>query len=930
MTQFDWAFLDLETTGLKPELDKIIEVAAISLTKDGKQEVFSKLINPGMSIPAAITRLTGIQDSDLLGAPVFLEIKNDLMQFIGSKTLVAHNAGFDTAFLEAALGHPLANLSIDTLELTKLLFPGLTAYSLRYLMRVFSLEVGSSHRAMPDTEAVRRLFLFLLAELRRLPLQALREISFCLQHYHNGLTLLLDGIINEKIKSYDYQQPVHTAEERMWPENADRGAAGSVKWDIAELEKMFLPGGCVAKGMDVYQMRPQQIAMLKGVAKAFTRKRHLLVEAGTGVGKSLAYLAPSLVWAVAQNEKVVVATHTIALQDQLLRSDISFLRRFLGISFKAAALKGRGNYLCLQKLKAAQENISGLTWPESLFMARLCLWLWRDKSGDRDTIHLWDWELESFNQLSSSSEACLGNGCPFQGDCFYQKARQKALAADLVIVNHALLLTDLKLRESILPAYRFLIVDEAHHLEEEGTKQFGEVFSLYEFQRKLVQVQKKRNIFGKPGALYFWKQTLSTLGKEKHKEQLALIRQAEGVIAKINDTVTAIMDLVLSQNGWEAVRIHAQVEKMRWWQALSLLFSNLLLEATDVKNSLTALHNSLAENHDVLGNETYLRQIKYALALLETDHELARQFFTAREEQKVYWLEKDSYKKDLRLNITPLAIGGTLHDLLFVNKTSVVLTSATLCVDESFSFLMEQVGLPEELVDTLRIPSPFLYDEQTRLFVDTSMPDPGSTGEKGFDTAVREALEKLLKTTRGGSLVLFTSHKQMRYMFETLYEPLQQAGLELYADGINGRRHILAEELRNNSQAIVFGANTFWEGIDLPGKALKAVIIVKLPFNPPNLPLVEARSARLHEEGKDGFYHYSLPQAVIRFRQGYGRLIRTIDDWGVVVVLDSRVVQKQYGKIFISSLPNSQFIAGDTPTIAQKIGQWFVDNTAKC
>jgi len=322
--------------------------------------------------------------------------------------------------------------------------------------------------------------------------------------------------------------------------------------------------------------------------------------------------------------------------------------------------------------------------------------------------------------------------------------------------------------------------------------------------------------------------------------------------------------------------------------------------------------------------ENSLRQFKVVLAQLERNHSFFKDFFTSvPSDEQVYWLENEPYRPDLRLYITPLRTGKQFEELLFSIKTSTILTSATLSVNNSFTYLKEQLGIPEELVDVLQIQSPFLYEEQALLLVDTSLPVPTQGNEEEYNMAIQQALFTLISAARGGTMVLFTSRKQLRQLYEALSQPLHELGLELYADGINGNRINLVNELKENPRAVVFGTNAFWEGIDLPGESLTAVIMVRLPFAPPNLPLVEARMEEFKKEGKDGFYHYSLPQAVLRFRQGYGRLIRTIDDCGVVMVLDSRVLTKRYGKLFIHSLPSHKYLAGNTKFVADNVLQWF-------
>ncbi len=922
----DLVFLDLETTGFDINSDKIIEVALIYHSQEGEKVTFNHLIHPGKKLTEDIARLTGITDSMVKNAVAFSEIKDELLNILKDKVIVAHNATFDLTFLQAAVGYNLPNHYLDTLELAQILCPRMTSYSLNHLVTTLIGRREEVHRALSDAEALEKLFTFLLEEAKNLPLRTLEEIVYFLRNTREGLAIFFQDLLQDSLKNYDFTQRL-TAGYGEEDREEEKKSTFSIPWDIDSLEQMFMPGGSIASAINSYQKRNQQLEMLRAVAKNFSQERFLIVEAGTGIGKTLAYLVPALTWAIAQGDKVIVATHTIALQEQILRSDIKFLKKALNFTFKAAVLKGRANYLCLYKWKAAKENSEGLSWKEKIVMARLTTWMEQDGTGDRDSVNLRQGESELFSQLASSSENCLGGDCPFYRDCFYHKSKQKAQNADLIIVNHALLLSDVKMGETILPKYQYLIVDEAHHLEEEGTKQFSESFSLRELRKTVNQMQRKRDLLKRNSIVQLFKNKIALIkenNQELAKEIQNNIISIEAVIKKINGTEQELADYYLNNQVTEHIRINNNTKNQVWWQHLETIFQNLVVQLSDLIKYLKNLYNILDTKQGE--GEDSLKDIRTTLVMMEANQTLIRCFFAAdQEEDKVYWMEKDGNRRDLRLNITPLKTGDLFYESLFNNKTSVVFTSATLSVNGNFKFFIEQLGLPEELVDTIKISSPFLYDEQSLLLVDTSVPEPARTREEHYNRAVKESLLTLLKVSQGGSLVLFTSHKQLRSLYEMLVNPLRQQGLELFADGVNGRRNTLINELKNNPNAIVFGANTFWEGIDLPGKSLTTLIIVKLPFLPPNLPIVEARIEEFQKEGKDGFYGYSIPQAVLRFRQGYGRLIRTIDDWGVVVLLDKRIVSKRYGKIFINSLPHNKYLAGNTLHLSEKVRSWLAN-----
>jgi ATP-dependent DNA helicase DinG len=561
MMTFAWLFLDLETTGLDYQQDHIIEVALIICQNSGKREVFETLINPGVSVPPHITSLTGINDVMLEKAPTSEEVAVQLRPLLADKVLVAHNAPFDLRFLQVLMGS-LPNKWIDTLQLTKILFPRLPSYSLRYLIKKFSLKGCPEHRAYADTLALEELFFYLQEEAYKLSLQEIQNIYYFLQDEEQGLSFFFEKVLQEKIRTFNFDQAlvIPKLEQEEEQSNLKRE---SLTWAPEELVKMFYPNGSIAQGFTVYEQRSEQIKMMKAVAKAFSQERFLVVEAGTGVGKSLAYLVPALAWAVSQQEKVVVATHTIALQEQLWRSDIRFLQQYLPFKFKAVVLKGRNNYFCLYQWKNFQENVSTLSWSEKVFMARLAHWLVREKTGDKDTITLRGWETEMFSQLSSNKENCLGGQCPFFNDCFYQNARKKAQTADLIIVNHSLLLSNVKIGDALLPEYHYLIIDEAHHLEDEGTKQFTETFSLCDVRRKTKQLRKKKDGFRKPGLIYIWSNYLR-LPQEILPDVKKIITDADKCSQLINQKIDIIMQNINTLPN-KTIRINEEVYQQKWW-----------------------------------------------------------------------------------------------------------------------------------------------------------------------------------------------------------------------------------------------------------------------------------------------------------------------------------------------------------------------------
>jgi len=948
--ELKWLFIDLETTGLNPGTDQIIEIAAVSRSTSGETEEFTSLVNPGCFVDPFVQRLTGINNEMVSKAPKLADIKPEIEEMLAGTILVAHNASFDVSFLEAGLSlHIGRKYVIDTIELAKILFPQLSSYSLKNLVRQFNLPVEPCHRAMADTKALEYLFYYLVSCAQRLPQHVLVNLAVILQVEEQGLFHLFQWLAAGENILWDWAEIKETPSSK--PEEAGRSESifwqqagwlddmsekrrdAAKLWQPEEIAELLAAGGLIQEAMEEFQSRESQQAMLKAVAKALEESRCLMVEAGTGVGKSLAYLIPALYWAVSQEEKVVVATHTIALQEQLYNKEIDFLHRVLPIEFQCALLKGRGNYLCLSRWQQIQEQGKNIVWGEKILLARLYLWLQSSMTGDIDSINLLGPEREWFSQIASSRETCQGMQCPYYRDCFYQKARSRAQNADLVIVNHALLLADAKLGEAVLPKYNYLIVDEAHHLEEEGTRQFTEDFSLSEFEKKVQLLHKRRDVFGRPGLLQYLKewqgQGVNTLTRFD-----TVLKELDRAVRQTFQKIRKIQHFLQQNSGPEMLLVNEEAFSQNWWQGLVQLLDNLAVISLDLRKALKKMEDLLQSDEAKIFDDAWIKSqlqhianVKEGITVLTLFLNGIQEYTGNREkaeegEQRIYWLRRNLRQNDLTLCITPLNTADCFQQYLFAGKEAVILTSATLSVNESFDYCRQQLGISEEWCDSHILPSPFNYREQVLLLSDSRLPDPAVTSETAYNLALKESLTQILEACGGKTLVLFTSHKQLKAMYEETAGFLSERGLEVFADGINGNRHSLLEELRNNDQAIVFGASTFWEGIDLPGPALTSLVIIRLPFAPPDQPLTAARTEFIKKMGKNSFYHYSLPQAVLRFKQGYGRLIRSHKDWGVVVILDNRIINKRYGKVFLKSLPESRCIAGPAEELAEKIKDW--------
>jgi len=638
----------------------------------------------------------------------------------------------------------------------------------------------------------------------------------------------------------------------------------------------FGPDGPLAAGgvgrEFAYECRPQQQEMAVAVARALESGRHLAVEAGTGVGKSFAYLVPLVRFVAECRRKAVVSTYTISLQEQLIRKDIPFLRNRLGVAFDAVLVKGRGNYICRRRLARAELTHRDLFSQEyGNELHRLRLWADRTADGSRQDLSHSPPE-EVWSAVCAEEGNCRGARCPEFARCLFMRARRRAQAADILVANHHLLFADLALRMSdaaLLPEYAALVVDEAHQMESVASEHLGIRLSPYAFehwQRRLYQPDVQKGL-------------------------LAVVRDGTAAYE-----VTELADDV-AQLFAEARRAVALDEE----HPMRAVREPLHIE-TAVPARLRAICERLEGLQQAQTDEDLLAELRQArcrgLELLET----VETFLEQRMTDHVYWMEIEGRRRLTVLYSAPIEVGPILREHVFDLLPTVILTSATLAVNGSLGYFRERVGA--EPCEELQVGSPFDYARQMRIWIPRKMPDP-SEGDDVYAPACATAVRYFVRKTRGNAFVLFTSAALMRRVAALVRDGIREDGLRLLVQNEGMARHAMLEDFREGGGAVLFGLDSFWMGVDVRGEALRNVMITRLPFAVPEHPLIQARLERIRAKGGDPFRGYSLPEAVIKFRQGVGRLIRSATDTGVVVVLDRRIVTRWYGRWFLRSIPEA-------------------------
>ncbi|MCR5845414.1 MAG: DNA polymerase III subunit epsilon [bacterium] len=910
----EYVVIDTETTGLGIGEDELIEIGAAIVHGPEVLDTFQTFVNPGRPIPEYITELTSITDADVDGAPSPREAVAMLEEFVGQRTCIAHNAKFDHGFISryASERSPLSDLSrwIDTVGLSNIALPRLRGHKQDDICEAFGIERGG-HRADADVRALCKVWRCLLVALSDMPPEFLGFIAKIAPEHDWPLREAIWMVAGQYV-DLDFSMPqLRDRRLREMSEGSakrsidadDLGFFDLVPLDVREIEEAFTPEGIVGRMYPSFEHRGEQVEFATGVADAFYNSTHKVIEAGTGVGKSISYLLPAALFAKRNKVRVGIASKTNALLDQLAYRELPLLSKALrektgeGLSF--ITLKGYDHYPCLRKLMRVARNLGeDVSDYELNAICSVLTSIPQATWTDLDALSLlWNQSIRS--KISCSTDDCLRGKCRyFNKRCFLHGARQRANSADIVVTNHSLLFRDMSLEKKIMPEIRYWVVDEAHGIEDEARAQSSHSVSAIEMAQQIGKLT------GPNGCLSAIGQIAPTL--EGGSQLMPWVVSAGNGLAIANDLASRMFKLVKGLRAHVADTPYALQEL---WIDEKLRDSNEWLDIVDLGTEVlekldTALNEcgKLAAFSEEFGELDEQRvELNATLGSLRETQESLSLILDGTDRDYCYHavLHSDVDKPGESLVASLIDVGQKLSEAFFPEVNSVVMTSATIAIKDSFDNFAERIGLDRiepDLWDSCQLkPAEDFYSEMRTLIV-SDLPEQR---KPGYQLALHDLIRAVHLGVGGGVLTLFTNRREMLDAYDALRPELAEEGIELLCQTSGKSKRQLKDEFTSKEDSCLFALRSFWEGFDAPGRTLRCVLLPKLPFGRPDEPLFKERELR---DPKGAWSKFSLPQAIIDTRQAAGRLIRSKTDSGFLVLGDSRLLNRGYGKLFIKAV----------------------------
>ncbi|MFC1490594.1 helicase C-terminal domain-containing protein [Candidatus Latescibacterota bacterium] len=938
---------DVETTGLDPKKNEIIEIGAVKVENGEFIEEYSEFVYPGCPIPDFITHLTGISDSDVAEAESIQTVLPTFLDFADGYILLGQNVNFDISFINnkrMAYKGPF----IDNIELARILLPQLHSYSLENLIDYFNIKTDARHRALEDAKATAEVFLLLLDILRESPADFANDLLKLSNRTKSSIGEVLEADVKERIsadkprtpKKKAPLKPAENISDNVYGDfynlDGDPPDSSSPKIDPGIISAMLTNNGALSKHHKAYEEREGQISLSTNIAKAFNDSEIMLAEAGTGIGKSIAYLIPSILWAEKAKQRVIISTNTKNLQEQLFTKDIPLIGKMLDMPFRAVILKGRGNYICRNRMKNIVNSPSRfLSKKERSLLLPVASWLTTTKTGDLSETGFFPFLAESglMEKINSDSPTCLGTRCKFREKCFVTRVRKAAQVSHIIIVNHSLVFSDMISSGGVLGPYNRIVFDEAHNIEKTAIRFLGVTLNHYRVRRILNHlISQNENAHGLLPTLDDWVDEMTKAWPEFSANK-STIGTAIDSVEQVHSALNGLFDNIYHSVRAEAGKSKGGHEgKLRYFSGSSIFNDNF----DQIETFKESLNNMIAVINDVLmlvsgASESQLNlkeemmfeieDVKNSLQAIVNDVD----FLVEAGGVNVFWFEYNDRNSfySLKINSAPLNVNEKLAHGLYDKMETVIMASATLTVAGDFSYIESRLGInldSRERTAKFIAPSPFDYESQSAVIIPSFVPSPK---ENSFIKETNEVLYSMAKKLKRGMLVLFTSRSHLNQSYMELRDKLTRSGITLLAQGMDGSRTSILKRFQKETGSVLFGTDSFWEGVDVPGDALEIVVIVRLPFAVPSDPVIQAQMEEIEKAGGNPFMDFSVPEAAIKLRQGAGRLIRHRNDKGAVVMLDNRIITTRYGSLFRKSLSGKSLEATDMEMLIGNLEKLF-------
>lgn len=908
-----FAVVDLETTGnLVNKGDRIIEIAIV-IYQDGQiVQQYNQLINPEQHISRFISYLTGITNEMVADQPTFAEVAHEVYAYFDQVYFVAHNVPFDLGFLNYELKQaglsPITQPVIDTVELSRILLPQAPSFKLAQLSEWLDLKHDDPHRALSDAYVTAKILDHLLNKLNKLPLTTIKQLIFLEPDLKSDLNTILVNQCDitemeyelNKSFNYAYNLAYKPIEQEQLTHIETRDSFGEL------LDLLFSEETPFKNIFSKFEDRPGQREMAEYIYHAFQSDQHAIIEAGTGAGKTLAYLIAACYHAVHHHEKVIISTYLNQLQKQLYNQEWNQLKHALPFDCQVAVLKGQQHYLNLALFSQALYDPSH-NYDEVLTKAILMVWLTETNTGDIDEVQLPSGGYRLFKRISAYNALSSISKQEDQADIYYQTAKQQAEQAELLIINHSLLADSMFREDDFINKNVKIIIDEAHHLEHVVADRFGLQLDYLSSHKKLKAIR----------------QFLDQLQLENHDYKLKLnqlvtlsIEENELFYQYLYHLVDKDRKKVTNKNDQGRYQYMIDYEDHSDWIVVIEMAERLQFTIQDLIQSL---------NQVTLENYQQTKKVHFIQELTNIKITLRDYFNRDAINKSVNWIEieRAGSQNAVYLYQHPIDTAQFLRQSLFDKMNSIVLTSASLSVSGHFEFFKRQIGMENKEMIERKVSSPYLYQDKVKLLIPNDFPIAEYNDLDPFIEATCEAIFTLANAINGRMLILFNSYELLRKAYYLLRDLFDDDYI-LIAQGISSGSH---ERLKKNFQSlnrsILLGTNAFWEGLDIPGSDLSCIVMVRLPFDSPNHPVIKQKHELLLQEGQNPFLSLSLPNAVLRFKQGFGRLIRSQSDRGIIFVCDDRLMTKDYGQAFINSIPNVPIFHRRTNELLEIASNWL-------